>query len=83
MNEIVSVYHYAVFTEITYGLRHWQGHGYEDGVWLPVAAPTDSESNAKLDCHVAAKARLLGEDQYRVNPNVQTFEWSGPRRILR
>lgn len=85
-------YNYAIYTEITFGRRTWQAHGSVPGAfpgtvdWLPLADPQDNEQDAKLDAFVAHKQlQKLGVAPavYKLDPTVRTFDWSGPRRILK
>lgn len=82
-------YNFAVFTEVVYGKRHWQGYGLAPGLagreWLPVNDPQITPEAARLDCVTAHKAVIDAGKQMPLllDPNVQTWEWSGTRRILK
>jgi len=85
---LATQYNYAVFTEIVYGRRMWQGYALGGDEWLPVNEPRDNELDARLDCYLfygqVVRLKLLAADEgYRLDPSVRQHEWSGTRRILK
>lgn len=82
-------YNYAVYTEIVFGKRIFQGWGKVDGQlieeWLPLAEPKDTQQDAVLDCFIAHRALEQAgfAVKYRLDPNVRQHNWSGIRRVLR
>lgn len=78
-------YNYAVFTEVVFGRRTYQGFGAVAGDWLPIDYPKDDADEAITDCYAAHEElgrRGIRQD-YRLDPDVRTFDWSGPRRMLK
>lgn len=82
-------YNFAVYTEIVYGKRHYQGYGLTPGLagtdeWLPVSMPEPTIESARLGCKAAHEAILRAGKQmpFLLHPDILTFEWTGSRRIL-